>query len=566
MGNYFLDNSDLLYTFGNLDFSGVASSPHEELPDTIGGENTSEDMDVYRSSLELCGEIAADFIAPRSASIDELGSSFSNGQVRYSGPMEEVKNCLAEAGFMGVIVPSEFGGLGFPVSVYCMMIEIISQADASVMTLFGYQDIGETIAHFADPDVARDILRSYCSGEKIGAMVLTEPGGGTDLQAVKVSATKSADGNWRLHGTKCFISHGHRDVLLVLARSDAESSGIFGLSLFLVKGGSGNGVRINRVESKMGLHGSPTCEIFFQDSIGYLIGRENLGLSLVVGILNQARFSVAAQALGVAESAYQAACDYSKDRTAFGKTLFEFPQIRSKLANIEAKQMANRALLYAGCQWLDRRNVLSHHIEQQRASGEKLDKQDSGALRMAQKYVDFLSPLSKLMITENSVRICYDSQQVFGGIGYIKGSIVERAARDIRITTIYEGTSEVLAGAAMKHVLNDALGDYIERSLSEKRRIDATNHVLDKVRALRKLFANSMRALRKNDKYYMEAISSDLVTIYGSLYIGCLLIDSLGNDTKRVDIVSRYLDLQISECTACHARIASDLYSQALHH
>jgi hypothetical protein len=312
MANYFLDNQDLLSHYQQLDLQRVFELEilaNRELANIDGNSASTFDlnshsadlMELYHASLTLCGDISANFIAPRAQSVDEEGAKLIDGHVHYAKGTIESRDCLSKAGFMGVIVPEEFGGLGFPATIYTMMIELVSQADASMMTLFGYQDIGETRAHLAPNGFAKRLLPDYCKGDKIGAMVLTEPSGGSDLQALKTTAHQDENGNWFINGTKQFISHGNGDVLLVLARSEKDVNGIFGLSLFVVEDGVDNGVNVARIEKKMGLHGSPTCELHFQNSRATLMGKQRFGLFHVVDTLNHARFSVAAQALGIAQ-------------------------------------------------------------------------------------------------------------------------------------------------------------------------------------------------------------------------------------------------------------------------
>ncbi|MDH4119324.1 MAG: acyl-CoA dehydrogenase family protein, partial [Acidimicrobiia bacterium] len=334
MGSFF--TPELANTFDLLDLREVVRILERDYREAdefdFAPRSYEEAMEGYRTALSMVGEVAADVIAPRSGEIDATGTTFVDGVVGYAPGTTEAYKALADAGFAGALLPRRFGGLNFPVTVYVMMIEMVSRADASLMTLFGYQDVGEAIAHFGPEEVAARLLPDYASGNRIAAMVLTEPGGGSDLAAVRTTAHQGADGRWYLNGTKQFISNGNGEVLLVLARSEPKAPGMFGLSLFA---SDGTGVTVSRVEEKMGLHGSPTCELVFEDAPVNLIGKRRMGMVQTMYTLNHARFSVAAQALGIAEGAYRAAASYASERHAFGMPVAEIPAVAKMLAEMK---------------------------------------------------------------------------------------------------------------------------------------------------------------------------------------------------------------------------------------
>ncbi|MFT7558831.1 MAG: alkylation response protein AidB-like acyl-CoA dehydrogenase [Flavobacteriales bacterium] len=568
MANFFSDNRDLLQQFSSLDLESVVNILEHDYvhaaDDDMAPEGYQQAMEIYEASLDYCGDLCANYIAERSQAIDEQGASLVDGKVEYAEATKEAQKCLADAGFMGVIIPREFGGLNFPATIYIMMIEMVSQADASMMTMFGYQDVGEAIAKLAPKEVGQDFLPAYCRGESVGAMVLTEPGGGSDLQATRVKAHQDEQGDWRLQGVKQFISHGNGGVLLVLARSEADVAGMFGLSLFAVHGGIENNVKVNRIEEKMGLHGSPTCEILFDNAKGYLVGKQKFGLFHVVDILNHARFSVAAQALGIAQASYNAALEYAQIRKAFGRLIYDMPAVSDMLMSMKTDLIVSRAMIYRGTQCLDRRNTLDEKIESLKAKGEKPAKELRIELRQMQRYLDILSPLVKYHVTENANSICYTAQQVFGGMGYMRESLVERNVRDVRITTIYEGTSQVQVGLAIKHVLADALKPYFE-SFNEIKNTKVSDSNIVLIDLLRETFEQAVTIYKASeDKYFTAAASQDICDIYVYLFGAYSVIESYKNVEELDQVLSRHLKKSVSNAKASLSKIELGLYSDGV--
>ncbi len=389
MGSFFKDNQDLVAAFEGLDLEEVVDILESGYDDPDGPSDYEDAMDNYRLALGLAGEIAADTIAPLSEEIDAHGATFSEGEVTYASGSEQAYQRLGQSGLAGVIVPRKHGGLGFPATIYIMMIEMVSRADASIMTMFGYQDIGEAIAEFATDEVAAKYLPEYAAGRHIGAMVLTEPGAGSDLQSIRLKAFQDEEGQWRLRGVKQFISNGNGQLLLVLARSEPDVEGTFGLSLFACHGGER--VQVTRVEEKMGLHGSPTCELYFDDAPADMVGRRRYGLLHVLHVLNHARFSVAAQALGIAEAAAREARAYAKERVQFGRVIETMPPVADLLIGMAVDLEAGRAMLYDGTQRLDLRNKLEERISHVKAEGGDTKPLRARFKRLAAQ-VDFLSP------------------------------------------------------------------------------------------------------------------------------------------------------------------------------
>ena len=305
MSNFFKDNEDLIFQFENLRLDEIIRSRENNFTDcdeySYAPLNVEDAMDSYRRVLEVVGDIAGEFVAPRAAEVDREGSHFENGRVTYAKGVAEALERLSKASLMGMTLPRKHGGLNFPTTIYMMAIEMISRGDAALMNLFGLQDIADTIHRFADEEIQREYLPRFSSGSVTGAMALTEPDAGSDLQAVQTRAYQDEAGNWYLSGVKRFITNGCGDVLLVLARSEEGSIDARGLSLFVCER---EGVQIRRIENKLGIHGSPTCEIQFNDTPCKLIGERRRGLiTYVMSLMNGARLGVSAQALGIAQAA-----------------------------------------------------------------------------------------------------------------------------------------------------------------------------------------------------------------------------------------------------------------------
>ncbi len=562
MPNFFTHNPDLIEHFKRLDLKQIVEfkEHHFEYADRRNDapRNYPEAMDNYRSALELLGQICDDDIAGLRQEIDTEGTAFSNGNVSYASGTEIARKLLSDSGFMGTMLPREHGGLHFPATIYMFMIEIVARADPSLMTLFGYQDVGELIARFGDRQLADRFLPGLASGESIGAIVLSEPGAGSDLQAIRLRAEQDESGNWRLNGIKHFISNGCGDVLMVLAKSEPGKSNIFGLSLFVCPGS--DAVVVNRVEEKMGLHGSPTCELEFRNAPAYLLGSRRVGFSkYILESLNQARFSVAAQAIGIAEAAFQDARAYAGTRKQFGKFIREIPAVANLLLDIETDIQSSRALLYEGVYWLDLKVSLDEHVAQVKEAGG-----DTSELRaqlsQASRKLNLLSPMVKYLATEAANRACYNAQQVFGGMGYMRETGVEQLVRDVRITTIYEGTSQVQINASLKSVMADVLGDYFDQK--DARPAVSDNSLLKRVRNTRQVFTGCREYLEtRNDPVYTEACAKNLVDIYGSILASYLLLHRNNDDPQQNRITRRYVISAEAAAQARSLEITEDLFA-----
>ncbi len=454
--NYFTDNPDLLYHFDKLDLSEVVEiledgfRYHDEYLDAP--RNYADAKDSYRLLLNLLGDICSDSVAPRAAEAAEEGVRCEDGQVTLAKATEEVLDLLRQADLMGAMLPREYGGLNLPQTIFQMMIEMISRADAGMMTVFGLQEISATIAEHGDEQLKARVLPRFAQGEVTGAMVLTEPDAGSDLGVVQTNATFDEEGGvWRLNGVKRFITNGCADVHLVLARSEEGSADARGLSLFAVE--SAETVRIRRTENKMGLHASPTCEIEYCNTPAQLVGKRRFGLiRYAMSMMNGARLAVAAQALGIAEAAYREAERYAAKRIQFGQPIIKLPAVYRMLLSMRGEIEATRSLLYETALWVD----LNRAYERRKARGDT-GPEDRKRLKQAGRITAVLTPLVKYHATEMGNRVCYQAMQIHGGAGYMREFNVERHYRDVRVTSIYEGTSQLQIVAATGGLLGRSL-------------------------------------------------------------------------------------------------------------
>ncbi|MFL7793666.1 MAG: acyl-CoA dehydrogenase family protein, partial [Anaerolineae bacterium] len=461
--NFFTDNLDLQRYLKKIDLSEVVGiledgyRYHEE--QAAAPRNYADAMDNYRLMLEVVGDICANHAAPRAAEADEAGVSCEDGRVTYADATLEVMDFFYQADIVGATLPWEYGGMNLPETILQMVVEIMSRADASLMTVFGLQEIAaKMIAEHGDEEMKARVLPRVISGELVGgAMVLTEPDAGSDLGSVQTRATYDEEtGEWRLNGVKRFITNGCSDVLLVLARSEEGSADARGLSFFEAE--ADETVRIRRTEHKMGLHASPTCEMQFDNTPARLIGKQRFGLiRYAMAMMNVARLAIASQALGIAEAAYREAYQYAQKRVQFGSSIDQIPAVYRMLLSMRAEIEATRALIYETARWVD----LAKAYERQKERGE-LDSEGRQRLKEAGRLSDVLTPLVKYYATEMGNKVCYQAMQIHGGTGYMREFNVERHYRDVRITNIYEGTSQLQVVAAIGGLLGHALDGLLE--------------------------------------------------------------------------------------------------------
>ncbi len=405
--------------------------------------------------MEIIGEICGDVIAENAESVDKEGANHVNGRVFYAKGTQENHDKLAEAGVIGMSLPRKYDGLNFSMVPYVMAAEIVSRADAGFANIWGLQDCAETINEFADEEIKATFLPRFNAGAT-ASMDLTEPDAGSDLQAVMLKATFDEEKQqWYLNGVKRFITNGDADISLVLARSEKGTQDGRGLSLF-VYDKADNAVVVRRIENKLGIKGSPTCELVFKNAPAKLVGTRRMGLiKYVMSLMNGARLGVAAQSVGLAEAALREGKKYASERKQFGKTINEFAPVYEMLTNMEAKTKAIRSLLYETTRFVDVYKSYSHL-----ALERKLEADEKAEHKAYTRLADIFTPLAKLFGSEYCNEIAYDALQIHGGAGYMKDFPIERIYRDARITNIYEGTTQLQVVAAIRGV---GTGQYLNQ-------------------------------------------------------------------------------------------------------
>jgi hypothetical protein len=525
MANFYRDNDDIRFLFRHVDLVPLAEICEEGF--RFAGKfdhapaDAAEAIRNYEMVLDSLGQLCGEFIAPRAEGVDRQGNILNqDGTVTRAGGIAEAIEKLGQAEVMGFTLPHRFGGLNFPNLVYSMAIEILSRADAALMNIFGLQGIAETINAFASEEIKAKYLHDFSAGKVTGAMVLTEPDAGSDLQAVKLRAFQDAAGNWFLHGVKRFITNGCGDVLLVLARSEPDRGGGLGLSLFVC--GPGPTVHIRRLEDKLGIHGSPTCEIFFDNTPCELIGERQRGLvTYVMSLMNGARIGIAGQSMGIAESAYRIARDYASTRKQFSVAIEKLPAVRDMLIDMRMDIEAGRALLYETSRVVDLEIAYAKRLETNPPQDKAELKQLKDDARKYKRAAAMLTPMSKYYCSEMCNRVAYDSIQVLGGSGYMRDYASERHARDARITTIYEGTSQLQVVAAVRGVCSGT---------AEKFMAEMAEHEYDAdVKDLLEILARGAEQLNEAIAYvkeqgneYMDLCGRPLVDIAIDLINGYL--------------------------------------------
>lgn len=525
MANFYTDNDDIRFLFRHIDLGKLAEVTEEGFKFAsefdYAPADSAEAVRNYDMVLDSLGQLSADFIAPRAEDVDRQGNTLNeDGSVTYAKGITESLEKLAKSEVMGFTLPYRFGGLNFPNLVYSIAIELVSRADAALMNIFGLQGIAETINAFASEEIKQKYLHDFAAGKVTGAMVLTEPDAGSDLQSVKLRAFEDNNGNWYLHGVKRFITNGCGEVLLVLARSEPQISDGRGLSLFVCD--RGPTVHIRRLEDKLGIHGSPTCEIFFDNTPCQLIGERQRGLiTYVMSLMNGARIGIAAQSMGIAEAAYRVSRDYAASRKQFGVAIEKLPAVRDMLIDMKTAIEAGRALLYE-TSWVVDMEMAYARLEAD--SPKDKAKEIKNQSRKYKRFAAMLTPMSKYYCSEMCNRIAYDSMQVLGGSGYMRDYACERHARDARITTIYEGTSQLQIVAAVRGVCSGTAEKFIAE-LAGKSYEPQLKDLLEKLAEGTELLKSTVTFVKDNGNEYMDLYGRALVDIAIDLISGYLFCD-----------------------------------------
>ena len=536
MANFYRDNDDIQFLFRHIDLVKPAEVCEEGFKFASEFESAPADAEEaivnYDMVLDSLGQLCGDFIAPRAESVDRQGNILNeDGSVTRAEGIDGAIEKLGQAEVMGFTLPHRFGGLNFPNIVYSMAIEILSRADAALMNIFGLQGISETINAFASEEIKQNYLPEFSAGNVTGAMVLTEPDAGSDLQAVKLRAFEDKDGNWFLHGVKRFITNGCGEVLLVLARSEPDRSGGLGLSLFVCR--SGPTVHIRRLEDKLGIHGSPTCEIFFENTPCEIIGERQRGLvTYVMSLMNGARIGIAAQSMGIAEAAFRVARDYASTRKQFSVAIEKLPAVRDMLIDMKVSIEAGRMLLYETSRVVDMELGCARQLETNPPEDKAQARQLKRKSRKYRRYAAMLTPMSKYYCSEMCNSVTYDSIQVLGGSGYMRDYPCERFARDARITTIYEGTSQLQVVAAVRGVCSGTAEKFLDE-LAGQDFDEKVKDLLETLAAGTEQLKESIAYVKEQGNEYMDLYGRALVDIAIDLINGYLFCNQA---STKVDI------------------------------
>lgn len=457
--NFYTDNEALKFHLNHPEMKKCVDLKEKDYSDSKAYDyapNDFEDaMDSYDKVMEIIGDITANVLAVNAEEVDHTGPEVINNRVKYAKGTQENHDVLTKAGVYGLALPRKYNGLNFSMVPYVMAAEIVSRGDAGFANIWGLQDCAETIYEFASDEIKDEFLPRIHKGDTC-SMDLTEPDAGSDLQAVQLKATyDEAKGLWILNGVKRFITNGDAEIKLVLARSEEGTSDGRGLSYFVYDKAWG-GVKVRRIENKMGIKGSPTCELVFENAPAKLVGERRLGLiKYVMSLMNGARLGVGAQSVGLSEAAYREAFKYANEREQFGKAIIKFPAVYELLAVMRAKTDASRSILYQTSRYVD----ISKSYAAITHDGIKLSPEERADMKLNQRNADMLTPILKMFSSEYANQNAYDAIQVHGGTGFMKDFTVERLYRDARILTIYEGTSQLQVVAAIRHVVN---GNYVK--------------------------------------------------------------------------------------------------------
>ncbi|MFQ3579304.1 MAG: acyl-CoA dehydrogenase family protein, partial [Bacteroidales bacterium] len=451
MGNFYNDNPSLKFHLKHPlmeKIIGLKEQGYKESELYDYAPRDYEDaIDSYEKVMEIVGDISANIVAPWAEDVDKQGPKIVNNEIIYADGTQIALDAFRKAELMGMSMPRKYGGLNLATVPYIMAGELVARADAAFCNIFGLQDCADTILEFGSEEQKMKYITRICKGET-AAMDLTEPDAGSDLQSVQLKATyDEKSGKWLLNGVKRFITNGDAHVSLVLARSEEGTTDARGLSLFLYDRND-KAVIIRRIENKLGIKGSPTCELVFKNAPAELCGERRMGLiKYVMFLMNGARLGIGAQSVGICEAAYREALKYAHEREQFGKPIIKFPAVYELITNMKVKTQAVRSLLYETARFVD-----IYKAYELIAKERTLTKEERTEAKYYTKLADIFTPLVKLFSSEYCNQISYDAIQVHGGTGYMKDFPIERIYRDARITSIYEGTSQLQVVAAIRGV------------------------------------------------------------------------------------------------------------------
>ena len=507
-------------------------------------------IENYKRIVEITEEVAKNIIEPNSESVDLEGPHLENNRMIYASKTYENLDATRKAGLWGITMPRRFGGLNLPMTVFSMLSELVSAADSGFQNVWSLQSCIDTLYEFGTPEQQAKYIPRICAGETM-SMDLTEPDAGSDLQHVMLKATQDADGTWRLNGVKRFITNGDSDIHLVLARSEEGTRDGRGLSMFIYDKRDG-GVDVRHIENKLGIHGSPTCELVYKNAKAELCGDRRLGLiKYVMSLMNGARLGIAAQSVGLEQEAYDQAVSYARDRKQFGEAIINFPAVYDMLSRMKAKLDASRAILYQTSRYVDIYKTLEDISRERKLTGDERKE-----MKKYSRLADAFTPLGKGMTSEFANQSAYDCVSVHGGSGFIMEYKAQRLLRDARIFSIYEGTTQLQVVAAIRYITNGTYLNIMKEMLAEEVS-EAVKPLLDRIAKCVDLYAEAVDKVKAdNDQAEHDFLGRRLYNMTGDIILSQLLLKDATKDPEEFEKSANvFVRMAEEECVGSHAYV-----------
>ena len=523
MANYYTDHPEIEFHLNHPLMKRVVDLKERNYAEKDQFEdapvNYEDAIENYKRLLDITGDVAANIIEPNSEDVDLEGPHLENGRMIYASKTFENLDATRKAGLWGLSMPRRYGGLNLPNAIFSMASEIIAAADAGFQNIWSLQSCIDTLYEFGSEEQRQKYIPRICAGETM-SMDLTEPDAGSDLQRVMLKATQDEDGTWRLNGVKRFITNGDSDIHLVLARSEEGTKDGRGLSMFIYDKRDG-GVTVRHIEHKLGIHGSPTCELVYKNAKAELCGNTRLGLiKYVMALMNGARLGIAAQSVGVEQEAYNEGLAYAKERAQFGEKIINFPAVYDMLSRMKAKLDAGRSLLYCCARYVDIYKALEDI-----ARNTKLTPEERQEMKKYTRLADAFTPLAKGMNSEYANQNAYDAISIHGGSGFIMEYKCQRLFRDARIFSIYEGTTQLQVVAAIRYITNGTYLSIIKEML-ESEVSDDLKALKERVAKLVDLYEAAINKVKEaNDQAVHDFLARRLYNMTGDIVMSLLILD-----------------------------------------
>ena len=523
MANFYTDHPEYDFYLNHPEMQRVVELKERNFADKDKYEDAPVDfedaIENYKRVLEITGDIAANIIEPNSEDVDLEGPHLVDGRMHYASKTYDNIEATRQAGLWGISMPRRYNGLNMPITPYSMASEIVSAADAGFQNIWSLQSCIDTLYEFGSEEQRQKYIPRICAGETM-SMDLTEPDAGSDLQRVMLKATQDEDGTWRLNGVKRFITNGDSDIHLVLARSEEGTKDGRGLSMFIYDKRDG-GVTVRHIEHKLGIHGSPTCELVYKNAKAELCGNTRLGLiKYVMALMNGARLGIAAQSVGVEQEAYNEGLAYAKERAQFGEKIINFPAVYDMLSRMKAKLDAGRSLLYCCARYVDIYKALEDI-----ARDTKLTPEERQEMKKYTRLADAFTPLAKGMNSEYANQNAYDAISIHGGSGFIMEYKCQRLFRDARIFSIYEGTTQLQVVAAIRYITNGTYLSIIKEML-ENEVSDDLKPLKERVAKLVELYEAAINKVKEaNDQAVHDFLARRLYNMTGDIVMSLLILD-----------------------------------------